>query len=65
MKPAKDHWRELCIAAAFEYNPESLAQLVAEINKELADRQEELTDRLFEKLATEPINNPRPNLWVH
>ena len=47
----RDHWRELCIAAAFEDNPEKLNGLVDEINRQLTDRQEELTDRIFERLA--------------
>ena len=51
MKFMSDAWRELCIAAAFEDNPERLTELVAEINKQLMDRQEALTDQIFERLA--------------
>ncbi len=53
--PARpDHWRELCIAAAFEENPQKLSELVAEINQGVIERQEELADRIFEKLALHP-----------
>ncbi len=51
MPAAIDHWRKLCIAAAFEDNPEKLQDLVREINDGLLERQEELTDKVFEKLA--------------
>jgi hypothetical protein len=51
MPCSRDDWRELCIAAAFEENPEKLNGLVDEINRHLTERQEELTDRIFEKLA--------------
>jgi hypothetical protein len=46
-------WRELCIAAAFEENPQKLAQLIAEINTQMVERQEQLTDRAFERLASD------------
>jgi len=51
MPCGRDHWRELCIAAAFEDNPERLNGLVDEIKRNLTERQEDLTDRIFEKLA--------------
>jgi hypothetical protein len=51
MNGQTDQWRELCIAAAFEDNPEKLTELVAAINKQLTDRQEQLTDQIFEQLA--------------
>ena len=51
MAGVTDHWRKLCIAAAFEDNPEQLQKLVREIDDCLLERQEELTDKVFEKLA--------------
>ena len=59
MSAYPDRWRELCIAAAFEENPEKLTELVAAINDQLIERQEQLTDRIFEKLASQPL--PLPN----
>ncbi|HEX6504750.1 MAG TPA: hypothetical protein VF011_16040 [Terriglobales bacterium] len=53
-----DHWRELCIAAAFEENPEKLSELVAAISDQLIERQEQLTDRIFERLASHPLAGP-------
>ena len=51
MAGAIDHWRKLCIAAAFEDNPEKLQDLVHEINDCLLEQQEKLTDKVFERLA--------------
>jgi hypothetical protein len=54
MKAQGDNlWRELCIAAAFEENPLKLPELVSEIGIRLAERQEELADRVFEGLASD------------
>lgn len=54
MKARGDNlWRELCIAAAFEENPLKLPELVSEISIRLAERQEELADRAFERLASD------------
>jgi hypothetical protein len=60
----RDHWRELCIAAAFEENPEKLHELVAEIDRQLVDRQEELTDRIFERLASNPLPSASQKNWI-
>lgn len=60
----RDDWRELCIAAAFEENPEKLNGLVDEINRHLTERQEELTDRIFEKLAYSPLPARAQKNWV-
>ncbi|MBV8475046.1 MAG: hypothetical protein JO266_05480 [Acidobacteria bacterium] len=59
-----DHWRELCIAAAFEENPEKLRDLVSEINQYLVDRQEQLADRIFEKLARQPLPGADHKHWI-
>jgi hypothetical protein len=64
MSCCRDHWRELCIAAAFEENPEKLDELVAEIHRQLMDRQEQLTDRIFEKLANNPLPSARQKNWI-
>jgi hypothetical protein len=54
MKAQRDNlWRELCIAAAFEENPMKLTELVSEISSRMAERQEELADRVFERLSSD------------
>lgn len=58
------HWRELCIAAAFEENPEKLIELVSAINQQLLERQEQLTDRIFEKLVHHPLPDVRHKHWI-
>jgi hypothetical protein len=57
-------WRELCIAAAFEDSPDKLTELVREINTQLTERQEQLTDRIFERLAEDRLPNPDPKHWI-
>jgi hypothetical protein len=64
MSCERNHWRELCIAAAFEDNPEKLNELVAEIDRQLVERQEQLTDRIFEKLASSPLPGGTPKNWI-
>jgi hypothetical protein len=65
MNGAGDQWRELCIAAAFEDNPERLKELVSEIRDRLFERQEVLTDRMFQRLASEPPVSPKEKHWIH
>jgi hypothetical protein len=48
---AAKEWRELCIAAAFEEDPLRLEQIVAELNEGITERQKQLVDRIFERLA--------------
>jgi hypothetical protein len=38
----KERWQELCALAANEQNPEKLLELVSEINKLLAEKEERL-----------------------
>ncbi len=64
MSCGRDHWRELCIAAAFEENPEKLNELVAEIDRQLVERQEQLTDRIFEKLAGNSFPVATRKKWI-
>jgi hypothetical protein len=64
MSCERDHWRELCIAAAFEQNPEKLNELVAEIDRYLVERQEQLTDRIFEKLARDAFPIDTQKKWI-
>jgi hypothetical protein len=59
-----NHWRELCIAAAFEDNPEKLTDLVAEINQQLIERQEQLADQIFEELAGNPLPGRNQEYWI-
>src|SRR5581483_2890474 len=58
-----NYWRELCIAAAFEDNPERLPEIVAEINSQLPERQEDLVTRAFESLAT-GFPPPQGKHWI-
>ena len=51
-------WRELCIRAAFEENPENLSEIVAKVNRELPARQEQLTEAIFEQLGSNPPASP-------
>lgn len=62
--PGKN-WRELCIAAAFEIDPERLLDLVTQINGCLATRQEQLTDEIFGRLATEPQDGIGKKRWLN
>lgn len=64
MRCGWDQWRELCIAAAFEDNPEKLNGLVEEIKRQLTDRQKELTDRIFEDLARRPLPSTAHKSWI-
>lgn len=64
MSRRRDHWRELCIAAAFEDNPERLTDLVEEINQYLMARQEQLTDQIFERLASNPAASAPAKHWI-
>lgn len=64
MSSERNHWRELCIAAAFEENPEKLNELVAEIHKQLVERQERLTDQIFEKLAGNALPADTQKKWI-
>jgi hypothetical protein len=64
MSCGRDHWRELCIAAAFEENPEKLNELVAEIDGHLVERQEQLTDRIFENLARTAFPIDTQKKWI-
>ena len=64
MRSPSDQWRELCIAAAFEDNPERLTELVAEINQQLLERQERLTDQIFERLSQHTFDELRPKSWI-
>ena len=64
MSCGRDHWRELCIAAAFEENPEKLNELVAEIDRQLIERQEQLADRIFEKLAHSTPPHGTEKNWI-
>ena len=57
-------WRELCIKAAFEENPENLSDIVAEINRELPLRQEQLTDAIFEQLGSNPPAATGRRKWL-
>jgi len=51
-------WRELCIRAALEENPENLSEIVAKVNRELPARQEQLTEAIFEQLGSNPPASP-------
>ena len=64
MNGRRDHWRELCISAAFEDNPEKLTELVDQINETLTDRQEQLTDRIFERLAPNSAPAATSKHWI-
>ncbi len=64
MSRQPDQWRELCIAAAFEEKPERLAEIVEEIKKSLVERQQELADRIFEKLAGQPLAEADQKRWI-
>jgi hypothetical protein len=57
-------WRELCIRAAFEDNPERLSETVAEIDRELPARQEQLTDEIFERLGSRAPTSRGPGKWL-
>jgi hypothetical protein len=65
MKTPADDWRELCIAAAFEHDPERLGRLVTDIKDQLRDRQEELTDRIFEGLVNGHVASSPAKEWIH
>jgi hypothetical protein len=65
MPRESDHWRELCIAAAFEENPQKLMELVSELNKYLVERQEQLADRIFERLARQPVSDLSQKHRIH
>jgi len=64
MIEANKNWRTLCIAAAFEEDPQKLAQIVADLNTELPGRQQDLADQIFARLA-EQAPSPSGKSWVH
>jgi hypothetical protein len=65
MDDASKHWRTLCIAAAFEEDPHKLSQIVADITTELANRQEQLADQIFARLADSAPIPSEGKRWVH
>ncbi len=65
MDEASKHWRTLCIAAAFEEDPQKLAQIVADMNTELPSRQQQLADEIFARLAENPPLPQEGKRWVH
>lgn len=58
-------WRELCIAAAFENDPERLYDLVKQINDGVTARQEQLTDEIFARLANGPAEFGCGKRWLN
>ncbi len=64
MDDANRHWRTLCIAAAFEEDPHKLAQILADLNTELSNRQQQLADEIFARLAEQPVSSAG-KFWVH
>lgn len=58
-------WRELCIAAAFENDPERLHDLVKQINEGVMARQEQLTDEIFAQLANNATEAGTGKRWLN
>jgi hypothetical protein len=58
-------WRELCIAAAFENDPERLHDLVSQINDGMGARQEQLTDEIFAQLASTSPEAGAAKRWLN
>ncbi len=65
MDEENKHWRTLCIAAAFEEDPHKLAQIVGEITAGLTDRQQQLADQIFARLAEQPLSPEARKRWIH
>jgi hypothetical protein len=65
MDDESKHWRTLCIAAAFEEDPHKLAQIVADLTAALSDRQQQLADQIFARLADQPEEGDMRKRWVH
>lgn len=65
MEEENKRWRTLCIAAAFEEDPHKLAQVVAEITARLSDRQQQLADQIFARLAEQPAAPDARKRWIH
>jgi hypothetical protein len=64
MDPESKQWRTLCIAAAFEEDPQKLAQIVADLNTELSNRQQQLADAIFAGLAENPPLSREGKGWI-
>ena len=58
-------WRELCIAAAFENDPQRLQDLVSQITDGVNARQEQLTDEIFAQLASRPPDAGSGKHWLN